>query len=151
MTEVRTLATGAADAWRRALVLWRAGWAGIRDWFFEPAPAPGEQAPSRTFRPVWVPDSLEGLEGPASGVTELPVRLFWSGRTREFDLADPVDAALYCEAVLDAAATPADITRYLNADLLISTWPALGMERARRSAWEARFPELRRRRLAAAA
>lgn len=97
-----------------------------------------------------VPTSLDDLRGPASGVVELPVRLYWSG-SREFDLADPHQVADMCEAVLDVAATTGDIAAYLNAGLLIHVWPALGMSRVKRDAWESRFPVLRRQRLAAAA
>jgi hypothetical protein len=120
---------GAVAAWRRA------------------AQAP---APRRLLRPLVVPASLDDLRGPASGVAELPVRLYWSG-SRRFDLADPHQAAGMYEAVLDAAATTADITGYLNADLLIRVWPVLGMSRTKRDAWESQFPVLRRQRLAAAA
>jgi hypothetical protein len=110
------------------------------------------QAPAapRHLRPVIVPCTLSDLKGPESGVVELPVRLYWSG-SRRFDLADPHQAADLCEAVLDTAATAADITAYLNADVLASAWPVLGMSRAKRDARESRFPVLRRRRLAAAA
>jgi hypothetical protein len=99
---------------------------------------------------VIVPASLDDLRGPASGVVELPVRLYWSG-SRQFDLADPHQVADMCEAVLDAAATTGDITCYLNAGLLIRAWPVLGMSRLKRDAWESRFPVLRRQRLAEAA
>jgi hypothetical protein len=99
---------------------------------------------------VIVPASLGDLRGPASGVAELPVRLYWSG-SRLFDLADPHQVADMCEAVLDTAATVGDIARYLNADLLIRVWPVLGMSRVKRDAWESRFPVLRRQRLATAA
>ena len=97
-----------------------------------------------------MPPSLDDLRGPASGVVDLPVRLYWSG-SRRFDLADPHQAADLCEAVLDTAATSGDITGWLNAGLLIRAWPVLGMSRAKRDAWESRFPVLRRQRLAAAA
>lgn len=97
-----------------------------------------------------MPVSLDDLRGPALGVVELPVRLYWSG-SRQFDLANPHQAADMCEAVLDTAATANDIARYLNADLLIRVWPVLGMSRTKRDAWESRFPVLRRQRLAAAA
>jgi hypothetical protein len=133
---------GAAAAWRRALSFLRA-LAGRRQ-------APRAPAGPRRLRPVIVPASLDDLRGPASGIVELPVRLYWSG-SRQFDLADPHQAADLCEAVLDTAATAADITAYLNAGLLISAWPVLGMSRAKRDAWESRFPVLRRQRLAAAA
>lgn len=97
-----------------------------------------------------MPVSLEDLHGPVSGVAELPVRLYWSG-SRRFDLADPDQAADMYEAVLDVAATLEDLASYLNADVLIRVWPVLGMTRAKQSAWESRFPVLRRQRLAAVA
>lgn len=116
-----------------------------------PRPVARRQAPvARHLRPTIVPVSLDDLRGPASGVVELPVRLYWSG-SRRFDLSDPHQAADLCEAVLDTAATAGDVTGWLNTDLLIRAWPVLGMSRAKRDAWESRFPVLRRRRLAAAA
>lgn len=113
--------------------------------------APQAVTAPRPLRPAIVPASLDELRGPADGVTELPVRLYWSGGSRHFDLADPNQAADLCEAVLDAASSIADVTAYLNADVLARAWPALGMSRAKREAWESRFPSLRRQRLAAAA
>lgn len=104
----------------------------------------------RPLRPLLVPATLDELRGPASGVVELPVRLYWSG-SRQFDLADPHQAADLCEAVLDTASTIADVTAFLNADVLVRAWPVLGMSRAKRDAWETRFPVLRKQRLAAAA
>jgi hypothetical protein len=133
---------GTAAAWQRTLAFLRA-LAGRRR-------APQAPAGSTHLRPVIVPVSLDDLRGPASGTVELPVRLYWSGSSR-FDLADPHQAADLCEAVLDTAATAADVTAYLNADLLIRAWPVLGVSRAKRDAWESRFPVLRRQRLAAAA
>jgi hypothetical protein len=132
---------GAVDAWRRALAYLR-GLAGRRQAVQAPA--------TRRLRPTIVPASLDDLCGPASGVVELPVRLYWSG-SRQFDLTDPHQAADLCEAVLDTAATAGDVTAYLNASLLIRAWPVLGMSRAKRDAWEGRFPVLRRQRLTAAA
>ena len=96
-----------------------------------------------------VPSRLDDLCGPATGAVDLPVRLYWSG-SGQFDLADPHQVADMYEAVLDVG-TIGDIARYLNADLLIRVWPVLGMNRAKRDAWESRFPVLRRQRLAAAA
>jgi hypothetical protein len=97
-----------------------------------------------------VPGSLEDLCGPGSGVVELPVRLYWSSGSRQFDLADPDQVAAMYDAVLDGAALIRDITGHLNADLLVRAWPDLGMNRAKREAWENRFPVLRRQRLSAA-
>jgi hypothetical protein len=98
-----------------------------------------------------MPETLKDLRGPASGVVELPVRLYWSAGSRSFDLTSPHEAADYCEAVLDAASSREDLIRYLDADLLIQVWPILGMSRVKRAAWENQFPVLRRQRLAAAA
>jgi hypothetical protein len=131
----------AVAAWRRGLAFLR-GLAARRE--------PVSASAPRRLRPVIMPASLDDLRGPASGVVELPVRLYWSG-SRQFDLTDPHQAADMCEAVIDTAATADDIARYLNADLLIRVWPVLGMSRTKRDAWESRFPVLRRQRLAAAA
>ena len=107
--------------------------------------------PGQRLRPAVVPASLDDLRGPATGVVELPVRLYWSAGSGRFDLSDPDQVAAMCDAVLDAAANVEDITTFLNAQLLVSAWPVLGMDRVKREAWESRFPVLRRRRLAAAA
>lgn len=93
---------------------------------------------------------LDDLRGPGSGMVELPVDLYWSG-SRQFDLADPHQAAALCEALLDTAPSTDILARYLNAEVLIRAWPVLGMNRVKRDAWERQFPVLRRRRLAAAA
>lgn len=130
----------------RAMGAWRRGLS-----WLAPRQNAAPTATARQLRPVIVPASLDELRGPASGVEELPVRLYWSAGPRQFDLADPDQVTAMCEAVIDAAATIDDIARYLNAHLLVRAWPALGMNRAKRDAWESRFPVLRRRRLGAAA
>jgi hypothetical protein len=97
---------------------------------------------ARTLRPVVLPQSLTELQGPATGAVELPNRLCWSLRDRTFDLADP-DAVLdMYDAVLDAG-TIDDVTKYLNAGLLVTLWDSLGMGKHARDAWQQRFPELR--------
>lgn len=143
---------GGAAAWRRAAAPRRAlaflrGLAPRRD---PHRRDPRASATPRLLRPVIVPASLDDLRGPGSGVVELPVRLYWSG-SRRFDLADPHQAADLCEAVLDTAVTAADLTAFLNAGVLVRSWPVLGMSRVKREAWESRFPVLRAQRLAPAA
>src|SRR5690349_24799415 len=128
----------------RALIAWRRGQSRLGRLATPGNPAP--TATARPMRPVIVPASLDDLRGPASGVQELPVRLYWSAGSRQFDLADPDQVTALCEAVIDAATTIGDITRCLNADLLVRAWPTLGMDRAKRDAWESRFPVLRRQR-----
>lgn len=140
---VAGLCGGAAAALRRFLA-WTRGLAFRR----EATPV----AAARQVKPVIVPVSLDDLRGPSAGAVELPVRLYWSAGSRLFDLADPDQVAALYDAVLDApAATIGDITTFLNAGLLVSTWPALSMGRAKREAWERQFPALRDQRLAAAA
>jgi hypothetical protein len=112
---------------------------------------PAKAVPRAPLRPVIIPASLDDLHGPSAGTVELPVRLYWSAGSRRFDLTDPDQAAALYDAVLDAASSPGDLSQYLNPDLLESTWPVLSMSRVKRDAWEARFPELRRQRPAAAA
>jgi hypothetical protein len=116
----------------------------------EPALA-GTAPVAGTIRPAVTPETLKELRGPASGVVELPVRLYWSAGSRSFDLTSRHDAADMYEAVLDAASSREDLIRYLDADLLTRVWPVLGMSRAKRAAWENQFPVLRRQRLDAAA
>ena len=98
-----------------------------------------------------MPETLEDLRGPATGVVELPVRLYWSAGSRSFDLTSRHEAADMYEAVLGAASSREDLVRYLDAELLVRVWPVLGMSRAKRAAWESQFPVLRRQRLAVAA
>jgi hypothetical protein len=50
-------------------------------------------------RPYTVPETLEELTGPTSGVVELPVRLDWSEQGR-YDLSDPKQLCLMYERVI---------------------------------------------------
>jgi hypothetical protein len=93
-----------------------------------------------------VADSLEGLRGPASGILELPLRLFWSGSSdgpARFDLDAPHDALAAYQIVIGEARTPADLADYLNAGLLERLWPSLRLPAEIRRAWEAGHPALR--------
>lgn len=105
-----------------------------------PAPVPAARPARRSV----VVASLSGLHGPASGLVQLPRRLYWSGVDEDavFSLDDLDQAGLAYEQVLDSAGAAADLASYLNADLLRALWPSLGMTRERRQAWEAANPEL---------
>ena len=94
------------------------------------------------LRPVVVAASLADLRGPASGLVELPQRLFWSGPGRVFDLADEDQALEMYEAVFDAARSGTDLAEYVNAGLLIRLWPELALAPRVRRAWEAAHPLL---------
>lgn len=109
------------------------------------------ESAAKPLRPIIVPASFADLHGPSAGIVELPVRLYWSAGSRTFDLADHDQVASMYDAVLDAASTMADIASFVNADLLVRTWPTLSIGRPKREGWEERFPVLRRLRLEAAA
>lgn len=94
-------------------------------------------------RPFVVPDALEELVGPTSGVVELPTRLAWSG-LREYDLTDERQLGLLYETVIREAMNATDLGRYLNVALLYRVWPRLWLPVNIRQAWERRFPALTR-------
>lgn len=89
-----------------------------------------------------VPGSLADLQGPKSGVVELPLTLFWSLPDRTFDLGNRSEAVGMYLAVLDAARDPGDLATYLNGELLVELWPDLHLTHAKRRPWETRFAAL---------
>ncbi len=120
----------------------------------EPAPAAAvaHAVPhqARPGRPALVAGSLADLRGPARGVVELPLRLFWSAPGHAFDLDKPSMRQAMYEAVLREASRPDDLARYLNGEVLVAVWPELYLPKGLRRAWEDRHPALRAARLAAA-
>jgi prevent-host-death family protein len=117
------------------------------------AGAPADPAARRAAylgRAVLVAASLADLAGPAHGVVELPLRLFWSAPDRTFDLDQPSMLRALYETVLREASRPDDLTGYLNGEILAAVWPHLFVPKGVRRAWEDRHPELRAARLAAA-
>ncbi|MFF5262209.1 hypothetical protein ACFY4C_25005 [Actinomadura viridis] len=90
-----------------------------------------------------VPESLDGLAGPASGVVELPTHLDWSEQ-RVYDLDDPAQAGLMYERVIRESSSPRDLAAYLNAELLVSLWDRLHLPVRVRRKWESAFPALAR-------
>ena len=105
---------------------------------------------ARPGRPGLVAASLADLRGPARGVVELPLRLFWSAPGHTFDLDQPPMLQAMYEAVLREASRPEDLTSYLNGEVLVAVWPELFLPKGLRRAWEDRHPALRAARLAAA-
>jgi hypothetical protein len=100
---------------------------------------------ARPGRSALVAPRLELLSGPAAGKVELPVWLFWSGRDRSFDLGNADERAWLYEIVLREAGRPDDLMVYLNADVLVRTWPEIRMRLPEgvRLAWEEKHPQLR--------
>ncbi|WP_264916384.1 hypothetical protein, partial [Mycobacterium kiyosense] len=93
-----------------------------------------DMLPERLYRPFAVPDRLDELQGPATGVIELPNRIAWRGR-HLFDLADRDEAVAAYSAVL-ASGREADVQKWINADLLRKLWPHLRIPRLVRREWE---------------
>ena len=94
-------------------------------------------------RPVLVAVSLADLRGPASGVVELPLHLFWSSPDKAFSLDDPAQRREVYEVVLREARSPDDLAVFLNGGLLAVVWPDLFLPRPVRKAWEDQHPVLR--------
>ena len=95
--------------------------------------------------------ALADLDGPGSGILELPISICWSLEDRRFDLADRDQVRRAYKFVIDAARGSKNIVPYLNAALLKDVWQDLGLPRIRRAAWEELNPELRSRPAATAA
>ena len=105
---------------------------------------------ARPGRRVLVALSLADLHGPVAGLVELPLRLFWSGDGRTFDLDDPGTRQWVYETVLQEASRPEDLTDFLDGDTLVALWPRLFVPKGVRRAWEDEHPVLRTAAAAAA-
>jgi hypothetical protein len=93
---------------------------------------------------VLVAADLADLRGPAEGIAELPLRLFWSAPDRRFDLGDLDMLRSMYEKVLRGAIRMDELTTYLNGGRLVAVWPDLFLPRDVRRAWEDQHPVLRR-------
>ena len=98
---------------------------------------------ARPHRPVLVAGTLGELTGPAHGLVELPLRLWWNP-VRTFDLDQPTMLAWMYENVLREAVRVDELRSYLHGPTLVRIWPELNLPRGVRAAWEARHPMLRR-------
>lgn len=92
-------------------------------------------------RPYIVAGSLTDLHGPVGGTVTLDRSLDWSGDAT-YDLDDAGDRQLMYQTVLNQAATPDDLCRWLDGDVLRRLWPTLWLPARLRTLWETRFPEL---------
>jgi hypothetical protein len=104
----------------------------------------------RYAKPVVVPNHLEDLVGPTTGVVDLPRHLQWSGNPH-YDLDQPGRIADLYRTVLNEAATPDDLCRHLDRATLLRLWSTIWLPAWLRSEWESHFPELTRQRPVAAA
>ena len=98
---------------------------------------------ARPGRRVLVARDLADLQGPVTGSVELPLRLFWSGAGRTFDIGDPATRQWVYETVLQEASRPEDLTGFLDGAALVALWPRLFVPDGVRRAWEDEHPVLR--------
>jgi hypothetical protein len=101
------------------------------------------QYQSRPGRRAVVVTDLASRNGPAGGIIELPLRLFWSSPDRTFDLGNQFMRRWLYQTMLREATRPEDLTRYLDAGTLVALWPDLLLPGGVRRAWEERHPALR--------
>ena len=88
-----------------------------------------------------IPDWDE-FAGPATGMVELPNRLFWSG-DRCFDVNDQGDR-LTLYTTLIGEGRREDLARWVHPQRLIESWPQIRRLTARNliGVWEVRLPML---------
>lgn len=91
---------------------------------------------ARPGRRVLVALDLADLHAPVVGMVELPLRLFWSGTDRTFDIGNRGTRQWVYETVLREAARPEELTAFLNGQALIDMWPELLLPKGVRRAWE---------------
>ena len=106
---------------------------------------------ARPGRRVLVALDLADLRGPVTGMVELPLRLFWSGTRRTFDLGDSGTRQWVYETVLQEASRAEDLTTLLDGSELVALWPKLFVPKGVRRAWEDEHPVLQAATAAAAA
>jgi hypothetical protein len=92
-------------------------------------------------RPYTVPDSLEELTGPTTGLVDLPLRLDWSEQGR-YDLSDERQRNLMYERVIRESMQVDDLRAYLHGPTLRRVWRQLWLPRRVRTLWESRFQNL---------
>jgi hypothetical protein len=97
---------------------------------------------ARPGRRVLVALDLADLQGPVTGTVELPLRLFWSGTERTFDLSDPDIRRWIYETILQNATRSDDLTTLLDGTTLVALWPQLFLPKGVRRAWEDEHPVL---------
>ncbi|MFG1791928.1 hypothetical protein [Nocardia sp. NPDC049149] len=95
----------------------------------------------RYAKPVVIPENLHLLVGPVDGTVSLPHHLDWSGNAH-YDLERPGRIVDLYRAVINEAASQADLHTYLNESVLKRLWSYIWLPAQTRRAWESRFPEL---------
>lgn len=91
-------------------------------------------------KPYDAPARLEELQGPASGLVQLPPWVYW-GPNPTVNLDVEGDVIMAYQATIQEGRT-VDQVQILNRDRLVAMWPKLSMPPRVRELWENRFPEL---------
>ncbi|WUH90877.1 hypothetical protein OG900_12755 [Streptomyces sp. NBC_00433] len=94
------------------------------------------------IRPYTVPEVLNELAGPTSGIVSLPLSLDWSQQSR-YDLSIDKDRRRLYETVIREAMDVSDLRMFLDEGLLLRLWPSLWLPVRAKSLWQERFPQLR--------
>src|ERR1700722_13645038 len=103
--------------------------------------SPQEGGPRRYARPYVLPQSLEVLTGPVTGIVRLPRHLAWSG-SAVYDLDAPGRVVDLYRTVLIEAASPQDLHSYLDERVLRRLWALPLPPPPLRRTCEQRFPVL---------
>lgn len=98
-------------------------------------------APRRYAKPYVVPERLDLLRAPTSGVVVLPRHLDWSGHGH-YDLDSPGRIVDLYRTVLIEAVRLQDLYDFLDEATLRRLWVYLWLPPAARLAWEQRFVQL---------
>jgi hypothetical protein len=99
------------------------------------SPAARSDRPTSRSRASEPPADWEPSTGPASGIVELPLRLYWSDDHRRFDLADESDRRLLYQIVLTEG-TDEDVREFLHWPTMLMIWDELWLPAAVHDAWD---------------
>lgn len=103
--------------------------------------APQRRVFFRDVKPYEVPERLDALKGPISGVVHLPHTALWAPGGGRVDLDAEGGVGLAYRVMLSEG-TAAEQAVVVNRDRLVEVWSDLLLPQRVRDLWEARFPEL---------
>ncbi|SHE24478.1 transcriptional regulator [Actinomyces glycerinitolerans] len=95
----------------------------------------------RDIKPYEAPASLDELQGPYNGTTDLPHAVRWRADRLGVDVGVVGRRRMAYQALLAEGAAD-EQRRFMNRDRLIETWSILNMDARMRDLWEGRFSEL---------
>jgi hypothetical protein len=103
--------------------------------------SPQDAGARRYARPYVLPESLDALSGPVTGVVRLPRHLAWSG-SPVYDLDSPGRIVDLYRTVIIEATSPDDLHAYLNSGMVRRLWSYLWLPPVVRQMWQSRFADL---------